>query len=64
MAKKEVDEDKAILEAANKEVGKETLRIGLDYGGISKIDSISTRALSLDIALGIGGVPRGRVVEI
>ena len=28
------------------------------------IDSIPTGALSLDIALGIGGVPRGRVVEI
>ncbi len=29
-----------------------------------KIASISTGALSLDLALGIGGVPRGRVVEI
>ncbi|MCD2345954.1 recombinase RecA [Clostridium guangxiense] len=28
------------------------------------VDSISTGCLSLDIALGIGGVPRGRVVEI
>ena len=28
------------------------------------IDVISTGALSLDIALGVGGVPRGRVVEI
>jgi recombination protein RecA len=28
------------------------------------IESISTGALSLDIALGIGGLPRGRVVEI
>ena len=28
------------------------------------IDSIQTGALSLDIALGIGGVPRGRIVEI
>lgn len=28
------------------------------------VDSIPTGALSLDIALGIGGVPRGRVVEI
>jgi recombination protein RecA len=31
---------------------------------IRKIDAISTGALSLDLALGIGGVPRGRVVEI
>jgi recombination protein RecA len=28
------------------------------------VDSISTGSLSLDVALGIGGVPRGRVVEI
>jgi recombination protein RecA len=31
---------------------------------IRKIDAISTGALSLDLALGIGGVPRGRIVEI
>jgi recombination protein RecA len=28
------------------------------------VDSISTGALNLDIALGIGGIPRGRIVEI
>ena len=32
--------------------------------GIVPIESISTGALALDLALGIGGVPRGRVVEI
>jgi recombination protein RecA len=31
---------------------------------IRKIDVIPTGALSLDLALGIGGVPRGRIVEI
>ena len=31
---------------------------------IQQIDSISTGSISLDIALGIGGVPRGRVIEI
>ena len=31
---------------------------------IQKIGAISTGALSLDLALGIGGVPRGRIVEI
>ena len=31
---------------------------------IHSIDSIPTGALSLDLALGIGGVPRGRIVEI
>jgi len=29
-----------------------------------KVDVISTGALSLDLALGIGGVPRGRIVEL
>ncbi|MGH2981233.1 MAG: recombinase RecA, partial [Solirubrobacterales bacterium] len=29
-----------------------------------KVESISTGALSLDLALGVGGVPRGRIVEI
>jgi recombination protein RecA len=29
-----------------------------------KVDVISTGALSLDLALGIGGVPRGRIVEV
>ncbi|NIQ93169.1 MAG: recombinase RecA, partial [Desulfuromonadales bacterium] len=28
------------------------------------VDAISTGALSLDIALGVGGVPRGRIIEI
>ena len=31
---------------------------------LRKVDVISTGALSLDIALGIGGVPRGRIVEL
>jgi recombination protein RecA len=33
-------------------------------GANRKVEVISTGALSLDLALGIGGVPRGRVVEI
>jgi len=35
-----------------------------DRPKVSDSDSISTGSLSLDIALGIGGVPRGRVIEI
>jgi len=35
-----------------------------DVAGKFDVEVISTGALSLDIALGIGGVPRGRVVEI
>lgn len=36
----------------------------LGDGVINKVDSISTGSVSLDYALGIGGVPRGRIVEI
>jgi len=35
-----------------------------DPGSLKKIDSISTGSYELDIALGIGGIPRGRVMEI
>lgn len=36
----------------------------LGDGVIAKIDSISTSSISLDSALGVGGVPRGRIIEI
>ena len=36
----------------------------LDGSAIADIDVIPTGCLALDIALGVGGVPRGRVVEI
>ncbi len=39
------------------------MRLG-DEGAIPDISAISTGSLSLDIALGIGGLPKGRVVEI
>ena len=39
------------------------MRMG-DPGGPVAVDAIPTGALSLDIALGIGGVPRGRIIEI
>lgn len=39
------------------------MRLG-DFGMGSKIESISTGSISLDVALGIGGIPRGRVIEI
>ena len=35
-----------------------------DGNALNDIESISTGSLGLDIALGIGGLPRGRVVEI
>ena len=36
----------------------------LKQGAIEKIDSIPTGSIALDIALGIGGFPKGRIVEI
>ncbi len=39
------------------------MRMG-DEGAQVRVDAIPTGALSLDVALGIGGLPRGRVVEI
>ena len=38
------------------------MRMGED--SIVKIDGISTGSISLDAAIGIGGIPRGRVIEI
>ena len=38
------------------------MKLGSDQ--VRQIPSISTGALSIDLALGIGGVPRGRVIEI
>ena len=39
------------------------MRMG-EEGPRQKVASISTGALALDLALGVGGVPRGRVIEI
>ncbi|HLE93413.1 MAG TPA: recombinase RecA [Sulfuricaulis sp.] len=47
-----------------KQFGKgSVMRLG-DAGVVQQVEAISTGSLGLDIALGIGGVPRGRVVEI
>ncbi|HXD75426.1 MAG TPA: recombinase RecA, partial [Vicinamibacterales bacterium] len=47
-----------------KQFGKGAImRLG-QKGAIQPIDVISTGAISIDYALGIGGVPRGRVIEI
>lgn len=39
------------------------MRLG-DGGAILEISAIPTGSISLDVALGIGGVPRGRIIEI
>ncbi|TNF51896.1 MAG: recombinase RecA [Gammaproteobacteria bacterium] len=54
----------AALSQIEKQFGKgSVMRMG-DVGSIRNVDVISTGSLGLDIALGVGGVPKGRVVEI
>jgi recombination protein RecA len=57
----------AALEAAVTQIERDfgqgaLMRLGA--GRMVDVDSIPTGALALDLALGIGGVPRGRIVEI
>ncbi len=54
----------AALSQIEKQFGKgSVMRMG-DGTAIGNVEAISTGSLGLDIALGIGGVPKGRVVEI
>ena len=55
------------LESAMKDIerqfGKGSI-MRLDDKSTLDIESISTGCISLDIALGIGGVPKGRIIEV
>lgn len=54
----------AALAQIEKQFGKGSImRLG-DGEAVEAIEAVSTGSLGLDIALGIGGLPRGRVVEI
>lgn len=54
----------AALSQIEKQHGKgSVMKLG-DKGGSMNIETIPTGSLSLDIALGLGGVPRGRIVEV
>ena len=46
-----------------KQFGKGAI-MKLGQAGVQKVPAISTGSISLDSALGIGGVPRGRIIEI
>ncbi|MBR2065544.1 MAG: DNA recombination/repair protein RecA, partial [Kiritimatiellae bacterium] len=51
-----------VLKTIRKEFGEmSVLRLG-DAADRS-VEAVSTGALSLDLALGVGGVPKGRIVE-
>jgi len=61
-----VDREKALemaLAQIDKQFGKGSIMKLGEHTNVG-VESISTGALSLDLALGIGGLPRGRVVEI
>jgi recombination protein RecA len=65
---KKVDQKQKALDTALTQIersyGKGSImRMGED-GGFTKIEAISTGAINLDAAIGIGGVPRGRISEI
>ena len=55
---------KMAMEQIEKQYGKGSImRLG-EKAAVRKVDIIPTGAISLDVALGIGGFPRGRVIEI
>ncbi len=54
---------KAALMSIEKQFGKGAIMTLSDSSSM-KVDAISTGSFSLDLALGIGGLPRGRVIEI
>ncbi|MGA1871312.1 MAG: recombinase RecA [bacterium] len=61
------DEKRKAIDLACQQIEKEfgkgsIMRLGSDYA--LDISTIPTGALSLDLALGVNGVPRGRVIEI
>jgi recombination protein RecA len=61
-----VERDKALemaLASIDKQFGKGSI-MRMGEKGSMNIETIPTGALALDIALGVGGLPRGRVVEV
>jgi len=69
MAKKAADSSKpasldSVLSQIRKEFGDGAIMRMGDAEATVKVPAISTGSFSLDMALGIGGLPRGRVVEI
>jgi recombination protein RecA len=67
VAKEDGDKQRA-LEAALSQIDRafgkgSVMKLG-DKGKIVEIESVSTGSLGLDLALGIGGLPKGRIIEI
>ena len=65
-ASKEISKDKALEQVLNdieKQFGKGSI-MKLGDNKHLKVDVVSSGVLSLDIALGVGGYPKGRIIEI
>ena len=61
-----MDKNKAIETAVaqiERAFGKGSIMC-LGSGQVIEVETISTGSLGLDIALGVGGLPRGRVIEV
>ena len=54
----------AAISQIEKQYGKGSIMKLGDYSGHMNVDTIPTGSLSLDIALGLGGLPKGRIIEI
>ncbi|MDO9356192.1 MAG: recombinase RecA [Solirubrobacteraceae bacterium] len=64
LAKAKLDALTGTLSQIDKQFGKgSVMRMG-DDDAIMKVSAIPTGSLALDLALGIGGMPRGRIVEV
>ncbi|MDP3917624.1 MAG: recombinase RecA [Candidatus Woesebacteria bacterium] len=56
---------KMAMEQIDKQYGKGSImRLGGDASKMAQVEVVSTGAIALDLALGVGGFPRGRIVEI
>src|SRR5271169_4730888 len=68
VVKEEGNDKKRALEAALSQIDRafgkgSVMKLG-QRDPVTEADTVSTGSLGLDIALGIGGLPRGRVIEI
>lgn len=63
MSEKEKALDRAVLQI-EKQYGKGSIMKLGETGSRLNIEGIPTGSLSLDLALGVGGIPRGRIIEI
>lgn len=54
---------KLTIDKIDKDFGKGSVMM-MNEKGVRQVETISTGSIGLDVALGVGGIPRGRVVEI